>query len=134
MYLALFVRAHKGGHSARIVSNTIKKRMADEYPTLPITDYVWTVVSDTTSSARNVAQDFEDSTQIDCNMHSANLGLKYALGISDNCRWVDSCANCRHTRCRWRTVHGSHHCHFKDASTGEVFWHARQKNKAEGLS
>ena len=84
IYLALFNRAHRGGHSARIVSSTIKKRMADEYPDLPITDYIWTVVSDTTSSARNVAEDFEDSLQIDCNMHSANLGLKYALGISDN--------------------------------------------------
>lgn len=84
VYLALFVGAHKEGHAARIVSSTIKKRMADEYPELPFTDYVWTVVSDTTSSARNVARDFEDSTQIDCSMHSANLGLKYGLGISEN--------------------------------------------------
>ena len=76
IYLALFNRARRGGHSARVVSSTIKKRMADEYPDLPIADYIWTVVSDTTSLARNVAEDFEDSLQIDCNMHLANLGLK----------------------------------------------------------
>ena len=71
--MALFARTHKEGHAANAVSKAIKKRMQEEYPTLPLMDYIWTVVLDTTNSARNVAHDFEDSTHVDCNMHAANL-------------------------------------------------------------
>jgi len=64
----------------------IKKRLKDEYPVAAenILQNIWTVVSDTTGAARNVADHFEDAAQIDCSMHLGNLGLKYAMGICDN--------------------------------------------------
>ena len=45
---------------------------------------IWTVASDTTAAARNVADHFVAVAQVDCAMHCGNLGLKYAMGMSEN--------------------------------------------------
>jgi len=45
---------------------------------------VWTVASDTTAAARNVADHFEAAAQVDCVMYGGNLGLKYAMGMSES--------------------------------------------------
>ena len=42
------------------------------------------MASDTTTAARNVADHFVAVAQVDCAMHSGNLGLKYAMDMAEN--------------------------------------------------
>ncbi|KAG6953137.1 hypothetical protein JG688_00012973 [Phytophthora aleatoria] len=44
------------------------------------------MVSDTTGSARNASNQFEDTNQVDCLMHLLSLCLLYALGMKENTR------------------------------------------------
>eukprot|EP00957_Ditylum_brightwellii_P115819 8834584-Ditylum_brightwellii.AAC.1 len=69
MYLALINQKHIMGHLAAAVGSRIKETLAIEFPDVPITDNIWTVVSDTTGVARNVANHFDDTAQADCAMH-----------------------------------------------------------------
>ena len=68
------------------MANNIKAIFTNEYPDVAITDSIWSVVADTTGCARNVADHFDDASQIDCAMHSGSLGLQYAFGMKDNTR------------------------------------------------
>ena len=64
-YIALLCKHHEGGHGAVHVSNEIKKRIRVEYGIAgkKILNNIWTVASDTTGAARNVADHFEDSNK-----------------------------------------------------------------------
>ena len=83
-YLVLIVRKHTLGHPAETVANNIKAIFTIEYPDVAITDSIWSVVADTTGCARNVADHFDDASQIDCATHGGSLGLQYAFGMKDN--------------------------------------------------
>ena len=86
MYIALLCKHYAGGHASLSVSKEIKERIREEYGLAGenILDNVWTVTSDTTAAARNVANHFQAAAQVDCVMHGGNFGLKYAMGISEN--------------------------------------------------
>eukprot|EP00957_Ditylum_brightwellii_P027855 2105139-Ditylum_brightwellii.AAC.1 len=62
----------------------IKETLEIEFPGMSITNHVWTVVSVTTGSTQNVANQFENTPQADCVMHSCKLLLKYSMGIKEN--------------------------------------------------
>ncbi|KAG6956046.1 hypothetical protein JG687_00010830 [Phytophthora cactorum] len=51
-----------------------------------IDQYSRFMVSDTTGSARNVSDQFEDTDQVDCLMHLPSLCLLYALGMKEYTR------------------------------------------------
>jgi hypothetical protein len=72
-------------HAAKDVAKQIKDEISKKYnfDIGPLTKFV---VSDTTSSAQNVADHFEDVIQKDGDMHVLNLILQYALGMKENTR------------------------------------------------
>ena len=105
VYVALFLKKHKGGHSAINVSTAIKTRLREEYPDIDIDGHIFAVASDTTASARNVANDFDGAAQIYCVMHATNLGTKYALGLKENRAVINGEKKSPHSRSKWHCVY-----------------------------
>ena len=68
------------------MARNIKAIFTSKYPDVAITDSIWSVIADTTECARNVADHFDDASQIDCAMRSGSLGLQYTYGMKDDTR------------------------------------------------
>ena len=66
------------GHSAKHVGDDVLKHGILEDYDVDIETMVRFITSDTTASATNVSNEFEDATQINCEMHVLSLS---ALGI-----------------------------------------------------
>eukprot|EP00957_Ditylum_brightwellii_P121734 9283807-Ditylum_brightwellii.AAC.1 len=81
MYIAMMGKVLRGGHATLQVVNAIKAQFKEEFPTVDIIEHIWTVVSNTTGAARNVADHFEDSSQNNCKMHLSQSGIKYAMDM-----------------------------------------------------
>ena len=70
-------------HSSADMADQMKVEMFRKYAidVNPVTRFL---VSDTTNSAKNVADHFDDVLQRDCDMHVLNLMLQYLLGMKEN--------------------------------------------------
>ncbi|OWY96050.1 hypothetical protein PHMEG_00033783 [Phytophthora megakarya] len=73
------------GHAAEVVATTMKEKIKTRYD-IDIESLTRFTVSDTTGSARNVSDHFENTDQVDCLMHQLSLCLLYALGLKENTR------------------------------------------------
>ena len=89
IYLASIAQKHTLGHSTASVSSNIKATLARECPDVNIVENIWSVVSDTTVLARNIADHLNYTSQNDCGMHGGSMGFKYALGTLENTTAVD---------------------------------------------
>ena len=72
-------------HAAADVARIMNKCALDTY-SVSLSEMTKFVMSDTTASARNVANFFSDVVQDDCAMHLLNLCLLYGLGLKENTR------------------------------------------------
>ncbi|KAF1772780.1 hypothetical protein GQ600_19873 [Phytophthora cactorum] len=72
-------------HAATTVAQHISSGTMARYG-INIDQYSRFMVSDTTGSARNVSDQFEDTDQVDCLMHLPSLCLLYALGMKEYTR------------------------------------------------
>ncbi|GMF61820.1 unnamed protein product [Phytophthora fragariaefolia] len=73
----------RAGHAAATVANQITQAIQSRYD-IDLHKISRFTVSDTTGSAKNVSNYFNDSDQVDCLIHLASLCLLCALGLKEN--------------------------------------------------
>ncbi|KAG1695049.1 hypothetical protein DVH05_020977 [Phytophthora capsici] len=81
-FIATLATVKNDGHNAPLVAKVIESGFKAKYD-IDIRAMTRFTMSDTTPSARNVADHIE-SEQEDCSMHLLNLCIGYGLGVKDN--------------------------------------------------
>ena len=81
--LAVLLSKNNVSHAADFNGTFIILRFLENYH-LDIERYTKFVTSDTTPSAKNVADYIGDAEQVDCEMHVLNLCMLYGLGLREN--------------------------------------------------
>jgi hypothetical protein len=88
--LFLLAALNPSGHAAKSVADLVKLEVNTRYG-FDMNAYARFTVSDTTGSARNVSDHFENTDQVDCLMHKLSLCLLYGLGLKENTRQDSTC-------------------------------------------
>jgi hypothetical protein len=72
--------SHKAELNATLMEHSLLKHYQFDF-----SQWCYSIVSDTTSSAVNVAEEFSDDTkEVNCTMHKLNSSLKYGYGLLEN--------------------------------------------------